>query len=390
MSDVQKQVQAVVDELVDSGAERGVQAAVYRDGELVADVVAGLADPAAGRPMTPDTPVFVTSTGKGVVATVFAVLAERGEIDYDRRIVELWPEFGAQGKDKATVRDALTHSAGVPGLPADLTPDAFTDWAVMCALIARAKPWWEPGTRTGYHAQTFGWITGEIVRRATGRRISEVLRDEVAGPLGMSRELFFGVPAAELPRLAVLEDAPFDPAAFSQDPAAEGDTPAEQNSSAEQDVPMSMGDHDGWVWAPPAAMPDAAYGNRADLLQADIPAGCTASARALAKMYAALLHETDGVRLVPQRRLEEVTSEVVTGVDAVFGMPVRRGLGFALDGLGGPLDGPATFGMAGSGGTAAYADASTGVALAVTKNRTTFGDYTTYNRIAGAVAEALS
>ena len=149
MTDLQKQVQAVVDELVDSGVERGVQAAVYRDGELLVDAVAGVADPGTGRAMTSDTPVFVTSTGKGVVATVFAVLAERGAISYDTRIAELWPEFGAHGKDKATVRDALTHSVGTPGLPAELTPDAYLDWDGMCALIAGAKPWWEPGTRTG-------------------------------------------------------------------------------------------------------------------------------------------------------------------------------------------------------------------------------------------------
>jgi CubicO group peptidase (beta-lactamase class C family) len=373
MTDLQKQVQAVVDELVDSGVERGVQAAVYRDGELLVDAVAGVADPGTGRAMTSDTPVFVTSTGKGVVATVFAVLAERGAISYDTRIAELWPEFGVHGKDKATVRDALTHSVGTPGLPAELTPDAYLDWDGMCALIAGAKPWWEPGTRTGYHAVTFGWITGEIVRRATGKRISEVLRDEVAGPLGIGRELFFGVPAAELSRLAVLEDAPFDPSAFSEE-------------SAEEDAPsIPEDDHDGWVWAPPATMPDAAYGNRADLMQTDIPAGCTATARALAKMYGALLHETDGVRLVSLERVREITTVYAGGVDAVFGMPVRRGLGFAVGGFGGRLDGEDVFGMPGSGGTAAYADPGSGLAFAVTKNRNTFGDYTTCKRIAGAL-----
>jgi CubicO group peptidase (beta-lactamase class C family) len=373
MTELQKQVQAVVDELVDSGAERGVQAAVYRNGELLVDAVAGVADPGTGRAMMSDTPVFVTSTGKGVVATVFAVLAERGAISYDTRIAELWPEFGAHGKDKVTVRDALTHSVGTPGLPAELTPDAYLDWDGMCALIAGAKPWWEPGTRTGYHAVTFGWITGEIVRRATGKRISEVLRDEVAEPLGVGRELFFGVPAVELSRLAVLEDAPFDPSAFSEESAGEG------AASIPED------DHDGWVWAPPATMPDAAYGNRADLMQADIPAGCTATARALAKMYSALLHETDGVRLVSPERVREITTEYASGTDAVFGMPVRRGLGFALGGVGGPLESESLFGMAGSGGTAAYADSGTGLALAVTKNRNSFGDYTTYNKIAGAL-----
>ncbi|OLT11386.1 serine hydrolase [Pseudonocardia sp. CNS-139] len=366
MADIQRDVQAVLDELVSSGAERGVQAAVHRGGELLVDAVAGVADPATGRPMTPDTPVFVTSTGKGVTATVVHVLAERGVLDYPTRIADLWPEFAAHGKDRATVADALTHAVGVPGLPADITPDAFLDWDAMCALVAGARPWWEPGTATGYHAQTFGWIVGEIVRRASGRRISEVLRDEVAGPLGVAGELFLGVPAAQLPRLARLEDPP---------PAPAGPGFA---------MPSPPGAQEGWVWAPPAVLPTAEYGNRADLLTTDVPAGGTMTARAVSRMYAALLHDVDGVRLVGPQRLRAVTAVAVSGPDAVLGNPASWGLGYAVGGPG-PFDGPTVFGMAGSGGTAAYADTATGLSVAVTKNRTTFGDFTTYGAVCAAV-----
>ncbi|HET9221578.1 MAG TPA: serine hydrolase domain-containing protein, partial [Roseiflexaceae bacterium] len=211
MGNIQQQVQQVIDRLVESGAERGLQVAVYRDSRLIVDAVAGIADPATGREVTSGTPFFSFSIGKGVAATVVHVLAERGALDYDTPIVELWPEFGAHGKQRATVRHALSQSAGVPGLPRGLTVEDMCDWDKMCAIIADAEPWWEPGTQIGYHAVTFGYIVGEIVRRASGKPISQVLREEVAGPLGVADELFFAVPKAEQGRLARLEDAPIPP-----------------------------------------------------------------------------------------------------------------------------------------------------------------------------------
>src|ERR671913_2227912 len=121
MNDIQHLVQEAIDEMVESGAERGLQVAVYRRGDLVVDAVAGVADPVTGRPVTSDTLFYTYSTGKGATATVAHVLAERGIFDYDTRIAELWPEFGAHGKERVTMRHALTHSVGVPGVPADTT-----------------------------------------------------------------------------------------------------------------------------------------------------------------------------------------------------------------------------------------------------------------------------
>src|SRR5215210_945605 len=207
MNDLQQQVQEAIDELVESGAERGLQVAVYRHGDLVVDAVAGVADPATGRPVTSDTPFYVYSTGKGAAATVAHVLVERGLFGYDTPIEELWPEFGVHGKETATVRHVLTHTVGVPGIPADTTPEDLCDWEKMCAVIADAEPWWEPGTRVAYHAYPFGYIIGEIVHRTTGKSISQVLREDVAAPLGVADEIFFGVPESELSRLARLEDA---------------------------------------------------------------------------------------------------------------------------------------------------------------------------------------
>ena len=368
MSDAQRQVQEAIDQLVESGAERGLQVAVYRHGEPVVDAVAGVADPATGRAVTSDTPFYVYSTGKGVTATVAHVLAERGVFGYDTLIVELWPEFGAHGKEAATVRHALTHTVGVPGVPADTTPEDLCDWHKMCAAIADAEPWWEPGTRMGYHAYPFGYIIGEIVRRATGKPISQVLREEVAGPLGVADELYFGVPESELGRLARLEDA-------------EGG--AEMLASMPDDAPF-------FKLGPRAVTPTAEFGNRPDILMADIPAGGKMSARAVARMYAALLGEVDGAGLVSAERLREISAAAFSGVDQLMGFPATWALGYSVGRPGtDPQEPPTVFGIGGVGGSYAYADTATGVAFALTKNTLT-PDFDAVARVAGIVTKTVA
>jgi CubicO group peptidase (beta-lactamase class C family) len=350
MTDVQQQVQKAVDRLVESGRERGVQVAVYRRGEQVVDAVAGVADPASGRLVESGTPFYNFSIGKGATSTVANVLAERGLFAYDTPVAALWPEFGAHGKQGVTVRQVLNHTAGVPGIPLDTTVEDLCDWDRMCAAIADAELWWEPGTKLGYHAYTFGYIVGEIVRRTTGKPISAVLVEEVAGPLGVAEELYFGMPESEHHRLARLEDA-----------SGGGEPPPD----LPPDLPLFRS-------APMSLFPTAELGNRTDVLAADIPAGGKTSARAIARMYAALLDELDGVRLLSPGRLREVTAVSASGVDAVFGMPSTWGLGYAL-GLPGASgqEAPTAFGVGGVGGSFAYGDTATGVAFALTKNRLT-------------------
>src|SRR5947207_7203323 len=123
MSDVQEQVQEAIDRAVSSGAEQGIQVAAYRGGESLVQAVAGVADPQTGRPVTPDTPFYNFSIVKAAASTVAHVLSERGLFGYDTPVVELWPEFGAHGKQAVTVRHVLNHSAGVPGIPLDTTPE---------------------------------------------------------------------------------------------------------------------------------------------------------------------------------------------------------------------------------------------------------------------------
>jgi CubicO group peptidase (beta-lactamase class C family) len=311
--------------------------------------VAGIADPESGRPVTPDTPFYNFSVGKGAASTVAHVLVERGLFGYDTPVVKLWPEFGAHGKQSVTVRHVLNHTAGVPGIPLDTTIEDICNWDKMCPAIADEELWWEPGTKVGYHAYTFGYIVGEIVRRATGKKISQVLREAVAGPLGVADEIYFGMPESEHHRLARLEDAP-----------SAGHMP-----EMPPDLPMFKA-------GPMSTFPNASMGNRADVHSADIPAGGKVSARAIARMYAALLTGVDGVRLISAERLREVTAVASSGTDQVFGNASAWGLGYAIGGLGSAAkDSDTVFGVGGVGGSFACGDTASGIAFAITKNRLT-------------------
>ena len=192
---LQAGLQAAADEMVAAGAETGLQIAVRQRGRVVADVVSGLADPRTGAEVRPGTLFYAVSTAKGVAASLAHVLAERGDLDYDLRVADVWPEFGAHGKDRVTVRHVLLHTAGLPGLPADTTVEQLCDWDHMCAVLAAQEPWWEPGTRFGYHALTFGFLLGETMRRVTGRTVTELLREVLTGPLGVEDEVLLRGPA---------------------------------------------------------------------------------------------------------------------------------------------------------------------------------------------------
>jgi CubicO group peptidase (beta-lactamase class C family) len=193
---------------VAAGTETGLQIAVRRDGRLVADVVAGLADPRSGIPVDPGTLFFAASAVKGVAASLAHVLAERGDLGYDLRVAEVWPEFAAHGKERTTLRHILMHTAGLPGLPPRTTPGDLCDWDRMCASLAAAEPWWEPGTKFGYHALTWGFLLGETLRLATGQPVSELLDNHLTGPLGVADEVFFAVPRPLLPRVACQQASP--------------------------------------------------------------------------------------------------------------------------------------------------------------------------------------
>jgi CubicO group peptidase (beta-lactamase class C family) len=340
---LQGQVQNHLDKLVDNGSETGLQVAVYRHGELIVDAVAGVADPETGRQVTADTPFFSFSTGKNMSSTIAHLLVARGLITYDSRIVEIWPEFGAHDKTTATIRHVLTHTVGVPAMPTEITPDDLPDWRRVCESLAASVPRWRPGTATGYHSYTFGYLVGEIARRVTGRSMGDLLRDLIGEPLGISDQLYFGVSDDMLPRLARLEDE----TAWAAEPA--GSTS---------------------ILAPWERQPRADLGNNRDFLRADIPSVGTATAHGLAAMYNAMLDP--GRQLVTPVQLRQLSAVAFEGDDQVFGNPARLALGYPIGRIGAlPAEHSTAFGWPGGGGSYAYADPATGVAFALTKNRLT-------------------
>jgi CubicO group peptidase (beta-lactamase class C family) len=362
-AELRERVQTVMDELIASGVETGVQVAVVHDGAVVVDAVGGVADPATGCPVTPDSLFWAASTAKGMASTVVHVLVERGELDYDLRVADVWPEFAAHGKDTVTVRHLLCHTAGVPALPTGTTPDDLCNWDRMCALLAAAEPWWHPGTRFGYHSDTFGYLVGETVRRATGSTLSELLRELITRPLGIVDEVHFGVPTRLLSRVATQID-PEEPT-----------SPPRPGSSHTPATPMVI-------------TPRAGLANRRDLLSADIPSVGTMTARAAATVYAALLGQIDAVELVSAGRLAAMAAITYEGPDAVMGVESAWAFGYTPARPTGIRAG-STFGMLGGNGSAAFADIDSGTALALMRNRCTAGDFTTATRVDRLVIDTL-
>lgn len=340
MSEIQEQIQRRIDTLVATGAETGVQVAVYRDGALIVDAVSGTADPATGRPITSGTPVFSFSAGKNVSATLAHLLVARGFLGYDSPVTDLWPEFGVHGKAAATLRHVLTHTVGLPAMPHEITPGELPNWTRVCESLAAAEPRWRPGAAVGYHAYTFGYLVGELARRATGRPMSELLREWITAPLGIEGQLYFAAPEESLPGLARLEQR------ARQWPAGPDDGDA--------------------ILAPWESRPSADFGNDSDILHADIPSVGTATAHGLAAMYNAVLQG----KLVDSARLAELSAPAFEGTDQVFGTPARMALGFPLGRIGAPAEeNSVAFGWPGGGGSYAYADPARGVAFALTKTR---------------------
>ncbi len=352
MTDAQRTVQRLLDDLVASGAERGLQAAAYLNGELVVDAWAGVTDPASDLPVDGDTLFTVFSCSKGVTATVIHLLAERGLLGYDDLIATYWPEFAANGKEGVTVRHALTHTAGIPQMPPH--PN-MADWDGMCRGIAALTPQWEPGTQSGYHALTFGWILGELARRVDGRPIEQIVAAEICAPLGIT-DLYFGIPDAVEPRVATLENDPATTVAAN------------------------------------ARIPEVF--NRPEVRRAVIPAGGgITNARALARHYAGLIGDgVGGALLLPPERVRAATALQFEGIDVVLGTPGRKGLGYFLGRPTSPMGERVTaFGHPGHGGTIGFADPTHGFAFALTKNLLNFPlpGTSTANTVASAARTAL-
>jgi CubicO group peptidase (beta-lactamase class C family) len=175
---------------------------LYADGKPVVDLWAGVADQATGRPWQRDTAAVVFSSTKGVTAVCAGMLVERGALDFEAPVARTWPQFAAAGKDRIPLRQLLTHRAGLPHVEGEFTLAEALAWEPIVAALARQTPIWEPDSAHGYHMRSYGWLVGEVIRRATGRRVREFVAEEIAGPLGL--DLWVGLPESEESRVAAM------------------------------------------------------------------------------------------------------------------------------------------------------------------------------------------
>ncbi|MFH8800566.1 serine hydrolase domain-containing protein [Streptomyces sp. NPDC017936] len=336
--------------------DRGAAVAVYRDGHQVVDLWGGSRDVDGTAPWERGTAQIVRSATKGVAAAVPLLLWQRGELDLDAPVGAYWPEFKAAGKERTLVRDLLAHRAGVPVLDRPLTPAEAADPDLGAAAVAAQPPVWEPGSDHGYHAQTYSWLTGELVRRVTGRTIGAWIADEIAGPV--AAELWVGLPAEQAARVGRVGpvEAPARTGALRTRPKrAVADAYADPASLTRR------------AFAAITPMPDEndpAY--RAAVLPAS---NGIATADGLARFYASLIGEVEGgARLFAPETVRAARVERSAGADRVLVVHTRFGLGHMLHGAASPLLSPGSFGHPGRGGALGFADPESGIAFGYVTN----------------------
>ncbi len=324
----------------DSLGETGAAICVTADGRPVVDLWGGWTNAARTASWQHDTLVNFFSVGKGLLAVLAARCAATGLLDPDRPVARYWPEFGAAGKDAITVRQLLSHQAGVPAIRRRLSPGAMLDWQVMTSAIAAQEPWWEPGTAHGYHVNTFGFAVGELLRRVSGRGVGTLVRTQIAAPLGADVQI--GLPASEHARVADFEW-----------PGAVADETDRADLAGER-----LMEHNAYF--NPGGLSGAGVVNTARWRAAEVPAtNGHGTATGVARVYAALAAggTIDGVRLVDSGALADATAEEVYGPDRILHRQSRFGLGFQLTQAERPMGrGPTAFGHFGAGGSLGFCD----------------------------------
>jgi len=336
--------------------EVGAAAAVVLDGKPVVDLWAGHADREKTRPWTRDTLVNVYSTTKGVTAICAHRLADKGLLDIDAPVARYWPEFAQAGKATIPVRYLLSHKAGLAAVRKPLDDDALFKWHKMTTALAEQEPWWEPGTKHGYHALTFGYLVGEVIRRITGKTPGTYLRDEIAGPLAL--DIHVGLDAKDDTRtgdmIAMPPPAPGEPNPFAEIMK----NPESATFKAFMNPPGSM--RPGMV-------------NTREWRAAEIPAANGhATARSLARLYGVLARggEQDGIRVMSKEQVAQCSLEQSKGPDELLMINTRFSLGFMMSQPGADLGpNPKSFGHPGAGGSLGYADPEAKIGFGYTMNK---------------------
>ncbi len=353
-------VREVFAESFSSKLALGAAVAVVVDGRPVVDLWGGVADGARQRKWQRDTLVNVFSTTKGFTALCAHRLVDQGLLDLEAPVARYWPELG----HGITVAMLLDHTAGLPAVRAPLPPEALFDWAAMTGALAAETPWWEPGTAHGYHAVTFGWLLGEVIRRVSGRTVGQYLREEVARGL----DLHVGFHPELDARCAELKTGP---------------RPTTPEPTLLERIMMEPASMTARAFAnPPSLLMPGTVGSRA-FRAAELPSvNGHATARAIASLYGSV-HE-----LLSRESIARAGSERVSGRDLVLDVPTRFGLGFMLSQPGesfGPNEG--SFGHPGMGGSVGFYDPVARLGFGYTMNR--MGTATLLDPRARALIDAL-
>jgi CubicO group peptidase (beta-lactamase class C family) len=339
----------------------GAAVAVRVDGEPVVDLWAGLADAAAGKAWDEDTLALVFSTTKGWTAICALLLWERGLLDIDAPVASVWPEFAAAGKESITTRQLLSHQAGLPAFDEPMTIEECHDLDCVSARLAAQAPRWEPGTAHGYHAITYGWLVGEVIRRVSGRTVGRFFAEEVAGPLEL--DTYIGLPPEQLSRVAKL--LPMDINNISPDLL---------NDERMQAIAAKILDSESLtfrVFTNPPVLAGVDAFNSPEMHAAEWPAanGIT-SARSMAKLYGELACD----RVLSTATLDAAETPQVDGADEVLVLNTRFGLGFALPSEVVSYAPTGTgFGHDGAGGSVGFADRRARVGFAYVMNQMGIG-----------------
>ncbi|MCX5215285.1 beta-lactamase family protein [Kitasatospora sp. NBC_00240] len=319
----------------------GASAAVYLEGEQVVDIWGGYADADRSVGWERDTLVGVNSVSKNMTALCALILADRGDLDLSAPVAAYWPEFAAAGKEGTLVRHVLSHTAGLPELSGPAVVEELYDWESVTAGLAAQAPAWEPGTAAGYHALTFGFLVGEIVRRITGRSLGRFFAEEVAEPLGA--DFHIGLSPEHDHRVAPLIPPPSltDEYASSAPPGPDG-TRRENAGAA-----IRVKDANSTAWRRAQIPAVNGFGN--------------ARSVALAQSVLANQGSAGGVRLLSPRGCEPAWQEVFRGDDRVLGTPMSWTVGFGRFGN--------TFGWGGWGGSLVVSDPGSRLTVAYVMNQ---------------------
>ena len=346
--------------------ELGAAVALSVDGQPVVDIWGGWADEAQTRRWERDTLVDVFSVGKAMAALCLLILAERGKVELDAPVADLWPEFAAHGKEGITARMLLSHRAGLPGVRRRELPEtAMYDWGLMAEALADEEPVWPPGTKHGYHVNSFGFLVGEVVRRASGREFGGFFAAEVAGPL--DADFQFGTTPEDDARTADFFWGPDQLERGAREALRLVDVDPELDEDEERKELLRC------VYFNPPGISGVGPVNTREWRAAVMPStNGHASARAVARIFSALAcgGAVDGVRLLDPATIEEATREASSGPDVILGRPSRFGLGFQLTQPERPLGtSPPAFGHFGAGGALGFADPDARLAFGYVANR---------------------